>query len=49
VRLRKFRTLAGRRAQVEKASFPGYLFINVDPTENRLTYASIRSSWSVGQ
>ena len=39
----------GRRAEVEEALFPGYLFINVQPEKSGLTYTSIRSSRGVSK
>ena len=39
----------GKRIEVEEALFPGYLFINVQPEQNGLTYTSIRSSRGVSK
>ena len=39
----------GKRVGVEEALFPGYLFINVQPEKNGLTYTSIRSSRGVSK
>lgn len=39
----------GKRVQVEEALFPGYMFINVQPEQNGLTYTSIRSSRGVSK
>ena len=39
----------GNRVEVEEALFPGYLFINVQPETNGLTYTSIRSSRGVSK
>jgi transcriptional antiterminator RfaH len=39
----------GKRIQVEEALFPGYLFINVQPQRDGLTYTSIRSSRGVSK
>lgn len=39
----------GKRIEVEEALFPGYLFINVQPEKNGLTYTSIRSSRGVSK
>ena len=39
----------GKRIQVEEALFAGYLFINVQPQQNGLTYTSIRSSRGVSK
>ena len=39
----------GKRIQVEEALFPGYIFINAQPEQNGLTYASIRSSRGVSK
>jgi len=39
----------GKRIEVEEALFPGYLFINVQPKQNGLTYTSIRSSRGVSK
>jgi transcriptional antiterminator RfaH len=39
----------GKRIQAEEALFPGYLFINVQPERNGLTYTSIRSSRGVSK
>jgi len=39
----------GKRVEVEEALFPGYLFINAQPEQNGLTYASIRSSRGVSK
>ena len=39
----------GKRFEVGEALFPGYLFINVQPEQNGLTYTSIRSSRGVSK
>ena len=39
----------GKRVGVEEALFPGYLFINLQPEKNGLTYTSIRSSRGVSK
>jgi len=39
----------GKRIQAEEALFPGYLFINVQPEQNGLSYTSIRSSRGVSK
>jgi transcriptional antiterminator RfaH len=39
----------GKRIRVEEALFAGYLFINVQPQQNGLTYTSIRSSRGVSK
>mgnify|MGYP006093973813 FL=1 len=39
----------GKRIEAEEALFPGYLFINVQPEKNSLTYTSIRSSRGVSK
>ena len=39
----------GKRIHAEEALFPGYLFINVQPEKNGLTYTSIRSSRGVSK
>jgi transcriptional antiterminator RfaH len=39
----------GKRIQVEEALFAGYLFINVQPQQNGLSYTSIRSSRGVSK
>ena len=39
----------GKRIQVEEALFPGYLFINVQPQRDGLTYTRIRSSRGVSK
>ena len=39
----------GKRIQAEEALFPGYLFINVQPEQDGLTYTSIRSSRGVSK
>jgi transcriptional antiterminator RfaH len=39
----------GKRIEVEEALFPGYLFINIQPKQNGLTYTSIRSSRGVSK
>ena len=39
----------GKRIQVEEALFAGYLFINIQPQRDGLTYTSIRSSRGVNK
>jgi len=39
----------GKRVFAEEPLFPGYLFINVQPERNGLTYTSIRSSRGVSK
>ena len=41
--------IRGKRVEVEEALFPGYLFINIQPETNGLTYTSIRSSRGVSK
>ncbi|MDB9904220.1 transcription/translation regulatory transformer protein RfaH [Oceanospirillaceae bacterium] len=41
--------IRGKRVEVEEALFPGYLFINIQPETNGLTYTNIRSSRGVSK